>query len=98
VLKIDQNRILFNQSFEGDGYAWVELFGYGTGAEDHMFTVYNRESGTGVQVKVDQPIYRMVCWATNSTLCPENFLALRIEPGNSETWESDYTLITGDRE
>jgi hypothetical protein len=93
ALNIAENRIIFNQRFEGDGYAWVELFGYGTGAGDHGFTVFNREAGTGVQVKVDKPVYRMTFWATNSTLCPENYLSLTLEPGSSESWQSAYTLL-----
>jgi len=35
----------------------------------------------------------MVFWACHTTYCPENFLVLKIEPGDSETWVSDYTLF-----
>jgi len=94
VLRLEGNQVKFNKRFTPGGSAWVELFGYGSGPEDHQFRVLNEKTGAGVLVKVDRPVYRMTFWATTSTLCPENFLFLKIEPGNQEEWRSEYTLLT----
>jgi hypothetical protein len=94
VLKIGDNQLQFEKRFSDSGSAWVELFGYGNGPGDHMIRVVNEKTGTGVQISVDRPVYRMVFWATTTTLCPENFIYLEIEPGGEERWSSRYTLFT----
>jgi hypothetical protein len=94
VLRLEGNRVNFNKRFTPGGSAWVELFGYGSGPDDHQFRVFNEKTGAGVLVKVDRPVHRMTFWATHSTLCPENFIYLKIEPGEEEQWRSDYTLFT----
>jgi hypothetical protein len=94
VLRTEGNQVNFNHRFSPGGSAWVELFGYSTDADDHQFRVYNEKTGAGVLVTVDRPVHRMTFWATQSTLCPENFLYLKIEPGEEEQWRSDYALLT----
>ncbi|MGW8315030.1 MAG: hypothetical protein ACWGNV_05470 [Bacteroidales bacterium] len=93
VLEIEGNQIGFRQPFEGDGAAWVALHGYGSGPADHGFSVVNEQSGAGVKVHVDQPLYRMNFWATSTTLCPENFISMEVEPGGEKHWQSTYTLF-----
>jgi hypothetical protein len=97
VLRIEGNQLRFNQKFKEDGSAWVELFGYGTDPSDHRFRVVNERSGAAVKVHLDQPVYRMVFWGTTTTLCPENFIYMDIEPGNEHHWRSEYILETGKR-
>ena len=95
VLHVGNKQLLFNKQFVDNGSAWVELFGYGSDAKDHQIRVSNVRTGAGVQINVDQPVYRMVFWATNSTLCPENFIQMRIKSGDQKSWRSEYTLISG---
>ena len=96
VLQIERNEIRFRKPFEGNGSAWVALHGYGSDPSDHGFSVINERSGAGVQVGVDQPLYRMNFWATNTTVCPENFVEMEIEPGGEHHWQSTYALfLTG---
>jgi hypothetical protein len=35
----------------------------------------------------------MAFWCCATTLCPENFIWLKVEPGNEETWNSEYTMF-----
>ncbi len=94
VLRIGGNRIRFARPYQGDGHSWVALKGYGDDPSDHGFRVVNEVTGAGVEVSVDRPVHRMTFWATTTTLCPENFLALTIEPGGEESWRSTYALFT----
>jgi hypothetical protein len=71
----------------------MELSGYSQQIQDHRITVKNNKSGAGVRFGVDRPLHRMVFWACNTTYCPENFIMLSVDPGEKESWISDYTLF-----
>lgn len=76
-----------------DNSVFLELNGYGEEVADHQVTVVNHKSGAGVTFTVDKPLSRMAFWACETTLCPENFIQISVEPGEKENWTSDYTLF-----
>jgi hypothetical protein len=96
LVKFDHNMLSFTKKLT-EGSIWLALKGYGTEAADHQIELINNETGAGVRIKVNQPLYRLVFWATTTTLCPENFIKLTLIPGEEKTWISDYTLFSGKR-
>lgn len=92
IAKIDFNKILFTKKLT-EGSVWMLLKGYGEEAKDHQIKVVNKKTGAGVRIQVDKPLHRLAFWATTTTLCPENFIFLKLAPGEEETWVSDYTLF-----
>lgn len=54
------------------------------------FRIENRKSGAGVRITADRPLQRLAYWACHSTACPEPFIALDINPGETQTWEITY--------
>lgn len=91
AVKIENNNLSFIKTLD-TGHVWMDLKGFGDGLSDHQFKLTNKKTGATVHVKVNKPLYKMVFWATTKTLCPENFIFLKIEPGHSETWVSEYIL------
>ncbi|NQU86257.1 MAG: hypothetical protein HQ541_10895 [Mariniphaga sp.] len=91
--KIEKKQLLFNKMLSR-GSVWMDLKGFGSEVTDHQFKIVNEKTGAGVQLNGDKPLHRLVFWATTKTLCPENYVYLNIEPGNSESWTSEYTLFT----
>jgi hypothetical protein len=91
-LEIRDNELIFVRELIDDS-VFLELSGYSTEAADHRVTVANRESGAGVTFTVDKPLSRMVFWACETTLCPENSVWISVEPGKEMEWKSDYTLF-----
>ena len=59
---------------------------------DHVYMVLSK-SGAGVTFTVDKPLHKMVFWACETTLSPENFIWISVAPGEQQTWISDYTLF-----
>jgi hypothetical protein len=92
IVKLDSNELTFVKDLK-EGTVWLELKGYGPDIKDHQITVINKKSGVGVSYHVDKPLYKQVFWACPSTLCPENFILLKVNPGMEENWTSDYTLF-----
>ena len=92
-LELEGKNLSFVKDVERGGSVYIKLEGYGKDVKDHKVTVLNRESGAGVTFTVDKPIHRMVFWACETTLCPENFIWISVSPKEEETWMSDYTLF-----
>jgi hypothetical protein len=93
IVKFDRNMLFFTKKLT-EGSIWLALKGYGTEAADQQIELVNNKTGAGVRIKVDKPLYRLVFWATTTTLCPENFVKLILIPGEEVTWISDYTLFS----
>jgi len=92
-LEIKENKLTFIDDLERGSSVFLALGGYGKEVNDHQVTVLNRKSGAGVTFSVDKALHRMVFWACETTLSPENFIWISVEPGEEENWTSDYTLF-----
>jgi hypothetical protein len=58
--------------------------------------IENREAGAGVQIKGDRPIAKIVYWSIRSTLCPEPYIDVVVEPGKEATWTYVYRFYSLD--
>lgn len=92
LVELEGRSLRFTEDLDNNNI-WLELTGYGSTPDDHRVTVINHKSGAGVTFSVDRPLYRMVFWACETTLCPENFIWISVPPGKEEAWVSDYTLF-----
>jgi choline-sulfatase len=91
-LEIKDNHLAFIKDVVNNS-VFVELEGYGEEVKDHQVTVVNQKSGAGVTFSVDKPLHRMVFWACETTLSPENSIWISVEPGAEEHWTSVYRLF-----
>jgi hypothetical protein len=92
-MEIRDKHLTFIKDIEKGDHVFAELVGYGEDVEQHKVTVVNRKSGAGVSFSVDKPLHRMVFWACYTTLSPENFIWISVEPGEEENWTSEYKLF-----
>ena len=91
-LEISGKELSFINDIENSS-VFLELEGYSEDPADHKVTVLNRRSGAGVTFTVDKPLTRMVFWACETTLSPENSIWISVEPGQQESWTSAYSLF-----
>jgi len=91
-LEIENNKLQFVKDIHNNS-VFVELEGYSDEVADNQATVLNSKSGAGVTFSVDKPLYRMVFWACETTLCPENFIWISVAPQEEDSWTSEYTLF-----
>jgi hypothetical protein len=68
----------------------TEIEGFGGSARDFDVRVENRKTGAGVREIGDRPISKIVFWSIRTTVCPEAYIDLRIEPGKESTWRIAY--------
>lgn len=95
LMKIESDKLYFNKEFDNTSL-FMTLTGYSDMASDHQVTVVNNKTGAGVRFAVDQPLYRMCFWACETTLSPENFIWISVEPGEEMEWTADYTLFVNE--
>ena len=68
----------------------TDLEGFGATARDYDIRVENRKTGVGVRQTSDRPMSKLHLWSIRTTVCPEPFIDLRIEPGKESTWRITY--------
>jgi hypothetical protein len=71
-----------------------ELTGYGATPADYDFRVENRQAGAGVRQRGDLPISKLYFWSIRTTVCPEAYVHLLIEPGKAVTWNIRYEFYS----
>jgi len=73
------------------GAIWAGFTPPGTVAENRV-TVTNTRTGASIRVTTDRPMSRFVVWGSGPVLCPEAFVSVHVEPGQSMTWTSRYVF------
>ena len=68
----------------------TDLEGFGASARDYDIRVENRKTGAGVRQTGDRPMSKLHLWSIRTTVCPEAFIDLRIEPGKESSWRITY--------
>jgi hypothetical protein len=73
---------------------FTDLEGYGDTAKDYDIRVENRKAGAGVRQTSDRPLAKLVFWSIRTTVCPEAYINMRIDPGKEFTWRIAYDFYT----
>lgn len=68
--------------------------GYGSDTADNDIRVENSKAGAGVQEIGDHPISKLYIWSVRTTVCPEAYISLRIEPKKTAKWQIRYRFFT----
>ncbi|MEO8370348.1 MAG: hypothetical protein ABI806_14280 [Candidatus Solibacter sp.] len=70
------------------------LEGYGASPKDYDIRVENTAAKIGVRQTSDRPLSKLYFWSIRSTVCPEAYIDMRIEPGKEFTWRITYDFYT----
>lgn len=74
--------------------AATHLSGFSDSVSDYNITIENSRANAGVKITCDRPLTQIYLWSIRTTVCPEPFVHLRIEPGQERHWEIRYTFYT----
>ncbi len=88
------NELVFPTTLEKGQSVFSELKGYGPGASDYDIRIENRKTGAGVRIAGDRPLVKLVFWSIRTTLCPEPYIDMRVEPGRESKWRIRYEFYT----
>jgi hypothetical protein len=78
---------------EGQSVA-TAMEGFGDTPRDYDIRVENRKAGIGVRQTSDRSIAKLYFWSIRTTVCPEAFIDLKVEPGQEAKWRISYEFYT----
>lgn len=76
---------------EGESAASL-LTGFSNAVTDNDIRVENRKAGIGVREIGDHPLVRLNLWSIRTTVCPEAYIHLHVEPGHEVRWKIRYVF------
>jgi len=86
--------LVYLKELEGKETAFSELEGFGNTSADFDFRIENKRAAIGVRQTGDRPISKVVFWSPRTTVCPEAYVDLNIEPGQETRWRISYEFYT----
>ena len=82
LIDIKDNKIEFLRNLkEGETVYYGSLSGFSRSPKDFDIRIENQKTGGGVCITSDQPSDKLVFWACATTLCPEPYINIKVEPG-----------------
>jgi hypothetical protein len=94
LAEIRGNQIVYLQELAAGQNVGTDLTGFGASASDYDIKVENRKVGAGMRITGDRPLDSLYFWTARTTVCPEPYIRLRIEPGRQADWRIRYTFYT----
>jgi len=95
IAELRDNMIVFNRNLgKGETVFCGSLTGFRNDPADFDIKVENTETGAGVRITGDKPLSKLIFWACPTTLCPETYIDLNIEPGKEYSWDFLYEFYT----
>jgi hypothetical protein len=91
--RIEGRQIVYDRELADGQTAATNLTGFSENASDYRFVVENTKTGVGVEQIGDQPISKLVFWSNPRTVCPEAYVHLTIEPGETGRWSIRYRFF-----
>jgi len=90
----DKQVVYLKELKKGENVFSSGLQGFSSSPKDYDIKIENRKSGAGVRITGDQPLSKMVFWASATTSCPEPYIQVRAEPGQEFKWTLTYQFYT----
>jgi hypothetical protein len=95
LAEIQGNQISFLRPIgNGEEVECSSLEGFGPDATDYDIRIENRITGAGVKITCNQPFLKLAFWACSTTLCPEPYIKIKVEPGKEISWTIKYEFYT----
>jgi hypothetical protein len=95
--RIQDNKIVFHKTLEKNEHLFYgSLQGFGETANDYDIRIENHRTGAAVRITCDQPLAKIVFWSAPKTVCPEPYIQLSLNPGETFRWNIVYQFYTSD--
>jgi hypothetical protein len=91
--RIEGKQIVYDRELADGQTASTNLTGFSDQASDFRFVVENTKTGVGVEQIGDRPISKIVFWSNPRTVCPEAYVHLTIQPGETGRWSIRYRFF-----
>ena len=94
MVSIRDKQIVFNRPFSDNETSYTRLEGFNENPKDYDIRIENHDTGAAVRITADQPMSKLIFWACATIFCPEPYIHLKINPGETFTWNITYQFYT----
>lgn len=95
IAEYSGNKIVFLKELTlGQTVHGGNIEGFGNTPSDYNIRIENKKAGAGVRITCDQPLSRLVFWASYITLAAEPYNLVTVAPSESFTWTIRYEFYT----
>ena len=95
--RIRANYIEFQKALASSDHLYFgSIGGFGNTAKDYDISIENHTTGAAVRITSDQPLSKLSFWSAIKTVCPEPYIHIKINPGETFRWKINYHFYTCD--
>ncbi|MEO6453142.1 MAG: hypothetical protein ABIN97_03675 [Ginsengibacter sp.] len=95
--KIQNDQIVFLKALSKNDHLYYQsLKGFSDSVKDYDISIENHKTGAAVRITSDHPLSRLVFWSAQKTICPEPYIHIKIEPGETFKWKILYQFYICD--
>lgn len=93
--EIDKKEIRFIEKLQEGNQVYIEYIrGYSKDSKTYTIHIENRKTRAGVKIHSNRPLSKLSFWSAYKTLCPEPFIKIKADPGETISWETTYTFYS----
>lgn len=97
LITVQGDKLIYTRKLrKGENVYTPGIEGFSDSAEDYHISIENRKTGAGVKITSDQPLLKLVYWASVNTACPEPYIIVEARPGETFQWTTTYSFYTFD--
>lgn len=91
IARIQDHKLIFLRELnQGESVYCNGLLRLNNITPDYNLSIENSKTHAGVRIRCDQPMLKLVFWASLKTVCPEPFIQIKVEPGKEFSWKISY--------
>jgi hypothetical protein len=94
LAEIQDNKIRYLRAVDPGESVMLFLEGFNDHVDDYDIQIENSKTGAGVRIKSDQPLSDLAFWSIHTTLCPEPYTLIHVDPGDEIKWSVTYEYYT----
>jgi hypothetical protein len=90
IAEVRGDRLVFVKPLMDKEYVQSQILGWDDAAATNRVTVEHAPSGLALHIQGDRPLSKLNVWSVKTTLCPEPFVRVALDPGQSMSWATRY--------
>ena len=90
VGKTNGGEVNYTRELQQGQSVFGEFDGFGKTAADYDIRMEQRKAGAGVRIRGDKPLAKVVYWSIRTVFCPEPYIDIDVEPGQTMRWNYTY--------
>ncbi|MDF9798688.1 hypothetical protein OKW21_003951 [Catalinimonas alkaloidigena] len=95
LITVQGDKLVYTQKLQkGENVYTPGIEGFSEHPEDYHISIENKRTGAGVNITSDQSLLKLVYWASVNTACPEPYITIDAQPGETFGWTITYEFYT----